>query len=139
MKHALIVPAVALSLVSFASVPLAAQAKPSLSAVAEIEEPLFAVALAKEVADHCDSLAPRFFRGLSELRKLKSRANALGYTDSEIKDYIESDDEKARMRVKGEAFLASNGVRYEQPETFCAFGRAEIENNSAIGVLLRAK
>jgi len=121
------------------AMPVAALAKPSLRDVAEIEDPLFAVAVAKEVADHCDSIAPRYFKGLGELRRLKSRANALGYSDAEIRDYIESDDEKARMRAKGERLLAQNGVSYGEPETFCAYGRAEIEKNSAIGVLLRAK
>ncbi len=121
------------------AMPVAALAKPSLRDVAEIEDPLFAVAVAKEVADHCDSIAPRYFKGLGELRRLKSRANALGYSDAEIREYIESDDEKARMRAKGERLLAQNGVSYGEPETFCAYGRAEIEKNSAIGVLLRAK
>lgn len=121
------------------ALPVAALAKPSLRDVPEIEDPLFAVAVAKEVADHCDSIAPRYFKGLGELRRLKSRANALGYSDAEIREYIESDDEKARMRAKGERLLAQNGVSYGEPETFCAYGRAEIEKNSAIGVLLRAK
>lgn len=116
-----------------------ALAKPSLRDVPEIEEPLFAVAMAKEVSDHCDSLGARFFKGLGELRRLRSRANELGYADSEIRAYIESDTEKARMRARGEKLLSQSGVSYEDPETFCAFGRAEIKKNSAIGVLLRAK
>lgn len=114
-------------------------AKPSLRDVQEIEDPLFAVAVAKEVSDYCDSIAPRYFRGLVELRRLRARANDLGYSDAEIRVYIESDAEKARMRAKGEKLLAQNGVNYGEPESFCAYGRAEIEKNSAIGVLLRAK
>lgn len=121
------------------ALPGAALAKPPLRDVAEIENPLFAVAMAKEVADHCDAIAPRYFKGLGELRRLKARANDLGYSDAEIRSYIESDAEKARMRAKGERLLAQNGVSYGEPETFCAYGRAEIEKNSAIGVLLRAK
>ncbi|MCF6430098.1 DUF5333 domain-containing protein [Leisingera sp. MMG026] len=130
---------IAVALSAFVALPVSALAKPSLRDVAEIEAPLFAVAMAKEVSDHCDRLAPRYFKGLGELRRLKARANALGYTDTEIRAYIDSDAEKARMRAKGERLLAQNGVFYEQPETFCAYGRAEIEKNSAIGVLLRAK
>lgn len=121
------------------ALPAAALAKPPLRDVAEIEKPLFAVAMAKEVADHCVAIAPRYFKGLGELRRLKARANDLGYSDAEIRSYIESDAEKARMRAKGERLLAQNGVSYGEPETFCAYGRAEIEKNSAIGVLLRAK
>lgn len=116
-----------------------AAAKPSLREIPEIEDPLFAVAMAKEVADHCDSLGARLFKGIGELRRLRSHANSLGYADSEIRAYIESDAEKARMRAKGEQLLSKSGVSYEDPETFCAFGRAEIQKNSAIGALLRAK
>ncbi|WP_072506304.1 DUF5333 domain-containing protein [Phaeobacter porticola] len=119
--------------------PTSAAAKSSLRDVQEIEDPLFAVAVAKEVADHCDSISARFFKGLTELRRLKARANELGYSDTEIRAYIGSDSEKTRMRAKGERFLAQNGVSYEKTETFCTFGRAEIKKNSAIGVLLRAK
>lgn len=122
-----------------AVLPLSAQAKPSLRDVPEIENPLFAVAMAKEVADYCDTIGARFFRGLGELRRLKARANDLGYSDAEIRAYIESDTEKARMRAKGEALLAQNGVTYDNPESFCAYGHEEIQKNSAIGVLLRAK
>ncbi|KIC20995.1 DUF5333 domain-containing protein [Leisingera sp. ANG-Vp] len=121
------------------ALPAAALAKPSLREVQEIEDPLFAVAVAKEVSDHCDRISPRYLKGLGELRRLKARANELGYSDAEIRAYIDSDAEKARMRAKGEKLLAQNGVSYEQPETFCAYGRAEIEKKSAIGVLLRAK
>ncbi|KIC10151.1 hypothetical protein RA19_13145 [Leisingera sp. ANG-M1] len=130
---------IAIALSTVVALPAAALAKPSLREVQEIEDPLFAVAVAKEVADHCDRIAPRYLKGLGELRRLKARANELGYSDAEIRAYIDSDVEKARMRAKGEKLLAQNGVDYGQPETFCAYGRAEIEKNSAIGVLLRAK
>lgn len=132
MKRALIASALI-------AVAAPAAAKPSLRDVPEIENPLFAVAVAKEVADHCSDIAPRYFKGLGQLRGLRARANELGYSDDEIRDYVESDTEKARMRAKGERLLAQNGVSYADPETFCAYGRAEIEKNSAIGVLLRAK
>ena len=136
MKLAWIVPLMAAA--AFAG-PLTAAAKPSLRDVPEIENPLFAVAMAKEVADHCDSLGARFLKGVGELRRLRARANRLGYADGEIRAYIESDVEKARMRAKGEQLLNASGVSYDDPETFCAFGRAEIQKNSAIGALLRAK
>ncbi|MDE4275538.1 DUF5333 domain-containing protein [Phaeobacter gallaeciensis] len=127
------------SAVALALVPSSLLAKPPLRSVAEIEEPLFAVAVAKEIADHCDSLSARFWKGVGELRRLRARANDLGYSDTEIRAYIGSDREKARMRAKGETLFASRGVSYGKPESFCAFGRMEIKNNSAIGVLLRAK
>ncbi|WOI35193.1 DUF5333 domain-containing protein [Tritonibacter scottomollicae] len=117
----------------------AGEAKPSLRDVQEIEDPLFAVAVASEVSDQCDRLAPRTLKGLNQLYQIRSRANALGYSDDEIKSYIKSDQEKSRMRAKGERLLRQEGVKLDQPETFCSYGLAEIEKNSAIGVLLRAK
>lgn len=116
-----------------------AAAKTPLSQVAEVEDVLFSVAVASELAKRCDSLSARKMKGLGVLMSLKSRANELGYSDAEIRAHVESKTEKARMRAKGEAFLVSNGVRLDQPETFCAFGRAEIAKSSAIGALLRAK
>ena len=72
------------------------------------------------------------------LFKLRKRANQLGYSDAEIRNYVESDVEKDRMRAKGYRYLESEGVVKNNPETFCAFGRAEIAKSSAIGALLKA-
>lgn len=114
-------------------------AKPSLRDVPEIENGLFAVALADEVRDNCDGISARIVKALGVLRGLKAQANALGYSDDEIRNYIESDAEKTRMRKKGKAYLRQNGVSYTKPETFCAFGRKEIAKGSAIGVLLKTR
>jgi len=126
--------------VAFGAMPTgAALAKPPLRDVAEIENVLFAAAVAFELSEVCDSLKPRRLKALGRAWKLRSQANNLGYSDAEIKAYVDSDSEKARMRAKGEAYITANGAVYGQPETFCVLGRAEIANNSAIGVLLRAK
>lgn len=130
---------VTLTLTLLLAVPSLAQDKPSLRDVKEIEDPLFAVAVASEVADVCDSIAPRYWKGFGVLRRLRARANQLGYSDDEIRDYVESREEKNRMRRKGEILLKQSGVDLNKPETFCTYGLAEIEKNSAIGALLRAK
>jgi len=117
----------------------AAIAKPSLRDVPEVENIIFAAAIAHEISDRCHSIRPRRIKALGMAWQLKGRANDLGYSDSEIRDYVESDSEKARMRAKGESFLKANGVDYDKPETFCTFGHAEIAKSSAIGALLKAK
>lgn len=124
-------------LVAMLAMPVAA--RPPLRDVPEIENGLFAVAIADEIRDHCGSISARLMRALGVLRNLKAHANGLGYSDDEIRAFIESDAEKARMRRKGEKFLRQNGVTYSNPETFCAFGRKEIAKGSAIGVLLKAR
>ena len=115
-----------------------ADARPSMRNVPEIENGLFAVAIADKVRDECSTISARTFKALVVLRQLKSRANELGYSDDEIRTYVESDAEKARMRTKGEAFLIQNGVTLDNPASFCDFGHSEIAKNSAIGALLRA-
>lgn len=119
--------------------PAFAAAKPPLREVAEIDNELYFIAIANEIDEQCDSISGRRFKAINVMWGLKSRANDLGYSDAEIRAYIGSDAEKARMRSKGEAYLAKHGVSYGAPESFCALGRAEIERNSAIGVYLRAR
>ncbi|TMV08092.1 hypothetical protein FGK63_11130 [Ruegeria sediminis] len=114
------------------------QAKPPLREVKEIDDELYYIAVAKEISELCDEITGRRMKAIGVMWALRSKANKLGYSDDEIRSYVDSDAEKARMRAKGEAYLAQRGVTYEKPETFCALGRAEIERNSAIGVYLRA-
>ena len=117
----------------------AAAAQPPLSEVKEIEDTLFAAAVGWEISEICDEISARKMKALGEAWDLKARANELGYSNAEIKDYVESKEQKKRMRAKGEAYLKSQGAIYGQPETFCVVGRAEIAKKSAIGALLRAK
>ncbi|WP_232897334.1 DUF5333 domain-containing protein [Pontibaca salina] len=114
-------------------------ANPPLREVPEIEDTLFIVAIADEVSKKCDSISGRRLKGLSILLNLRAHANRLGYSDAEIRNQVESDAEKKRMRAKGEAYLKSQGVAIGESETYCAFGRAEIKKSSAIGALLKAK
>lgn len=120
------------------ALPVQAQDKPHLRDVKEIDDPLYFIAVANEIDEQCDSISGRRLMAINVLWKLKSRANELGYSDDEIRAYVESDAEKNRMRARGEAYIASKGVTYDKPESFCTLGRAEIARNSAIGVYLRA-
>lgn len=126
--------------VGICAAPLAvAEAKPSLRDVPEIENIIFAAAVAHEISEKCSSISARRLKAVGMAWRLRARANDLGYSDAEIRAYVESDAEKARMRAKGETYLTQNGVSYAKPETFCAFGRAEIAKSSAIGALLKAR
>ncbi|MFT7596185.1 MAG: hypothetical protein ACI8R4_003520 [Paracoccaceae bacterium] len=119
--------------------PQIAAARPSLRDVPEIENIIFAAALAHEISGKCPSIKAKRMKALGMAWKLRSHANDLGYSDGEIRAYVESDTEKARMRAKGETYLKANGVDYNNPESFCVYGRAEIAKSSAVGALLRAK
>ncbi|WP_372571387.1 DUF5333 domain-containing protein [Ruegeria jejuensis] len=121
------------------TLPTMVWAKPPLRDVPEIDNELYFIAIANEIDKQCDSISGRRLKAIGVIWDLKSKANALGYSDREIRAYVDSDTEKARMRRKGEAYLAQNGVSYDKPESFCVLGRAEIDRNSAVGVYLRAR
>ncbi|MBR9842977.1 MAG: DUF5333 domain-containing protein [Rhodobacteraceae bacterium] len=116
-----------------------AAARPHLREATEINDGLFAVAIAREIKDYCPEITARYFRAFNYLSSLKRKARDMGYSTAEIDAYVENDEEKARMRARGEAYLAAKGVSYDDPQSFCTLGREEIEKSSRIGVLLRAK
>ena len=116
-----------------------AQAKRPLAQVKPITDGLLAVGLADEIRNNCPTISARMLRAVSFMTSLKNKAQAMGYSDEEIRAFRKNSSEKARMRARGEAYLKQNGVRKGQPETYCALGRAEIAKSSQIGALLRAK
>lgn len=112
-------------------------AKPHLRDVPEIDDALFDVALANEIRKNCSNISARLIKGLGYLRSLQNRAHALGYSDAEIDAYRNSDAEKARMRRRGDVWLAQRGVDQEKEADWCRVGRDEIRKSSRVGGLLR--
>ncbi|WP_420584439.1 DUF5333 domain-containing protein [Ruegeria sp.] len=127
-----------LALLAVLALPTVAEAKPPLRDVKEIDDQLYYIAIANEISEVCPSISGRRLKAIGVMWDLRSQAHKLGYSDKEIRAYVESDAEKDRMRAKGEAYLAQHGVSYDNPNTFCTLGQKEIERNSAIGVYLRA-
>ncbi|RFP89734.1 hypothetical protein DZK27_04500 [Rhodobacteraceae bacterium 63075] len=117
----------------------AAMAKPALRDVAEIDDQMLRVGLALEISEQCDEIEARTLKGLSFLWSVKRRANALGYTNDEINAYRKSDEEKARIRARGEAYVKSKGLDPTSAADLCKLGKAEIAEGSVIGSLLKAK
>ena len=105
----------------------------------EINNGLLAVGIADEIRKRCDSISARTFTALSFLSSLKREARSKGYSSDEINRYTKSKTEKAKMRSRGEAYLASKGASTSDPASMCLLGRAEIKKRSQIGLLLRAK
>ncbi|MDF1715524.1 MAG: DUF5333 domain-containing protein [Antarcticimicrobium sp.] len=117
----------------------AAAAKPPLREVPEIADGIFMIVVANEIRRKCDDIGGRLLKGIARIRRLKARANDLGYSDGEIRALLDSKAEKARMIERGRTYMASKGLDYDTPGDLCRLGRLEIENNSAIGALLRAR
>lgn len=116
----------------------AAAAKPALRDIPEIDGPLFGIVVAYVISEECPTIAARKLKGLFKLEGLYNKARSMGYSHDEIKAYVKSPTEKERMRKQGMVLLKTYGPA-DDPQSYCAFGRAEIEKNSAIGALLRAK
>lgn len=114
-------------------------AKPSLREVDRVETGLFAIAVADKIRKECGTISGRMLRALGQMQDLADYAQSIGYSEAEIRAYVGSDAEKARMRSKRDAYLRTQGVVHSNPETYCAAGRAEIQQQSRIGALLRAR
>ncbi len=121
------------------ALPAMANTKPPLRDVSEIDDTLYYIAIANEIDEYCDRIYGLRVKAINKMYQLRAHANNLGYSDDEIRAYVESKSEQNRMRTKGEAYLAAHGVRYAQPETFCVLGKKEIARSSAIGIYLKAK
>ena len=78
---------------ALAGAPMA-QARPPLRDVAEINDGLFAVAVADEIRKECRSISARMLRALNYINALEKRAQELGYSKQEIKAYVKSKEEK---------------------------------------------
>lgn len=124
---------VALSLV------MSAPASAGLKDEAQINNGLLAVGIADEIRNRCGSISARTFTALGYLNSLKRMARNKGYSNDEINRYVKNDAEKAKMRKRGEKYLAQNGASTSDPASMCRLGREEIKKRSQIGVLLRAR
>ena len=105
----------------------------------QINNGLLAVGIADEIRNRCDSISARTFTALGFLNSLKRDARSKGYSNDEINRYTKSKTEKAKMRKRGQAYLAQNGASTSDAASMCRLGRAEIKKRSQIGVLLRAR
>ena len=120
--------------------PVSAQdARPDISENQPLNDTLFAILVADEIRNRCDSISGRVLKGVGMLWNLVGDAKDAGYTEDEINAYRNSEEAKDAMRARGEVLMAEKNVTYDDPETFCRWGREEIADQSLIGSLLRAK
>jgi hypothetical protein len=124
--------------VALATPASAATDRPALGENQPLNDTLLAILVADEIRKQCDSLSGRVLKGIGMLWGIVQDAKELGYNDDEINAYRNSDEAKAVLRARGDAMMAEQNVTYDDPETFCRWGRDEIANETLIGSLLRA-
>lgn len=116
-----------------------ASAKPGLRAEKDINDGLFVLAVAQKIRKECGDIGGRLFRGYAIINELKARARDRGYSDSEINAYINDRAEKDRMKERRDAYIRAHGAEPKDGPSICALGQAEIDRQTSIGNLLRAK
>ncbi len=113
--------------------------RPYLGENKPLNDTLYAILVADEIRKQCDSISGRMLKGIGMLWGIVQDAKELGYTDDEINAYRNSEEAKAVLRARGDAMMAEKNVTYDDPQTFCQWGRDEIANETLTGSLLRAK
>lgn len=130
--------AMTLTLAAFLSLGLAsgAMAQVPLNQNTHINGQLLAAAVGDVIRKTCPTVHARMFTVMSKANALKAYARAQGYSENEVKAFLKSDVEKARMNKLRDAYLAEQGAVPGDAESYCKVGRAEIEKGSLIGSLL---
>ena len=126
----------ALALIGALPGTVGAQGRPPLGEVRAITEGLIETAIAYEIDEVCEALDGRRLQGIALLWSLNSEARRLGYSQDEIRAFIDDDAEKDRLEAIARERLRGMGAVAGQAQTYCAVGRAEIARGSQIGRLL---
>lgn len=134
-KNSILQPAALI--LGFAVLAGATAANPEIGQIEMISEGLINTAIAYEIDRVCDSIEPRTIEGINFLWSLKEHASELGYTDAEIRSFVDNEEEKARLEAIARQRLRDMGAVEGQPETYCEVGRAEMAGRTEIGRFLR--
>lgn len=105
----------------------------------QINDGLLIIAIGDKIQDNCPSIEPRMVKAYFFAKGLEKMAKDDGYSDAQIEEFVEDRGEKNRVKGMADTYLAQRGVVAGDPHSYCTAGKAEIENNSQVGVLLRMK
>ena len=119
--------------------PVAAADGSPLHDEKSINDQLLLVAVVDKINRGCDSIKVKFFNARSFVNNLKAEAQEKGSSKAEVNSYIENKEHRAAMRKRRDAFFQARGASSTDGPSLCVFGHAEIQKQSQIGVLLRAK
>ncbi|WP_299848580.1 DUF5333 domain-containing protein [uncultured Roseovarius sp.] len=132
------IPTIALSLTLILT-SFSASAQSGLYHEKEVNNRLLVAAVVDKINRECKSLSVRFFKARAFIRRTEEIARSLGYSDQEIKTYTEDRDNRAEMRKRRDRYFEANGASSLDGESLCVLGRSEIQKNSQIGAVLRAR
>ena len=129
--------AAALALTLAAAAPAAALEP--LSQERYINDRLVAARVADRIRRTCDSIDGRIIHAFSEARALKKYAERKGYSKAQIDAFLDSKADRSRIYAEAEAYLAAQGARKGNADSFCKVGQTEIASGTIAGSLLVAR
>ena len=105
---------------------------------AHINDELRAGAAGDILRHTCPSISARMFVVWGRLYDLRDYALAQGYTEPEVKAFLDDDAQKKRVKAEAMAYLAKAGAKPGDVESYCKVGRDEIAKKTPLGQMLRS-
>ncbi len=140
MTHRFFPSAALLALLAlFAAAP--AQAGPDYTALRQnerVQGELLGASIAYLIDENCPDISLRRLKLAARALSLRSYAKGLGYTGAQVDAYVNDKAEQERFRALAMDWLTRQGLTPDDPASWCAIGRDQIDQGSWIGTILRA-
>ncbi len=120
-----------------AAVPAQADQWDALREDPTISEGLVQFAMARHIHNRCPEISARRLRAIGFINGLIRNATELGFSRSDISDYVFNEAEQDRVGAIADERLLARSASPEQRAGYCTVGHAEIAAGSSIGQLLR--
>ncbi|WP_234450844.1 MULTISPECIES: DUF5333 domain-containing protein [unclassified Paracoccus (in: a-proteobacteria)] len=104
-----------------------------------INDRLIAARIADRIRRECPTLGARMIYAYSQARALERYALDKGYSRAQVDAFLDSKEDRRRIYAVAEDYMARNGVKKGDPESYCRLGRQEMAGGTVTGSLLVAK
>ena len=115
-----------------------ADGKVPLPQETHINEQLIAGAAGDILRKECPKIEARLLVVWGKLFDLKSYAESKGYTEAEVKAFLQNADQKARVKAAAMAYLAAAGAKAGDRASYCSVGKSEIAKGTLLGSLIKS-
>ena len=115
-----------------------AEDKVPLPEEAHINGQLIAGAAGDILRKECPTITARMLVVYGKLFDLKSYAESKGYTEAEVKAFLQDADQKARVKAAAMAYLAAAGAKAGDRASYCSVGKSEIAKGTLLGSLIKS-
>ncbi len=102
-----------------------------------INTELTMAAVGDAIRKNCDKVVPRRFLIFSKAMALRDYVLGLGYTMDDIEEFLQNDQERARIMALRDSYLAERGVDTSNSEAYCQLAKSEIDEGTMLGRLMR--